>query len=60
MKHFNKRGPICYVKQPSNCTDLQGSTVEGGRQYSWEACKNQGRTSIDFYIFVVPKFFICV
>jgi len=29
-------GPICYVKEPSNCTDLQKA---GNSQYSWEACK---------------------
>ena len=30
------KGPICYVKEPSNCTDLQKADDD---QYSWEACK---------------------
>ena len=30
-------GPICYVNEPSNCTDLAHSKSTG-RRYSWDAC----------------------
>ena len=37
------KGPICYVNKPSNCQDLQRSTTDPDKQYSWEACeKTQG------------------
>ena len=42
MKEFNGKGPLCYVKEPSTCTDLEGSTIADGRNYSWNACSNQG------------------
>ena len=32
-----KSGPICYVNEPSNCTDLAFSNSQK-RRYSWEAC----------------------
>ena len=32
-----KKSPICYVNEPSTCTDLVKSTLTG-KQYSWEAC----------------------
>jgi len=35
-------GPICYVNQPSTCTDAVNSTSENGKQYSWEACNARG------------------
>ena len=31
-------GPVCYVDQPSACTDVVDSKTEPGKQYSWEAC----------------------
>ena len=34
------QGPICYVNEPSTCEDLHVSTIEDGKRYSWEACKN--------------------
>ena len=30
--------PICYVRQPSNCTDLKNSTTDQGKQLSALAC----------------------
>ena len=29
--------PICYVNEPSNCTDLYAD-ASAGRNFSWEAC----------------------
>lgn len=29
--------PVCYVNEPSNCTDL-GFSKSTGKYYSWEAC----------------------
>ena len=37
--NYQSKGPICYVDQPSNCTDLKFSS-EAGAYYSWEACGN--------------------
>ena len=34
------QGPICYVNEPSTCEDLHVSSIENGKRYSWEACKN--------------------
>ena len=34
------QGPICYVNEPSTCGDLHVSSIEDGKRYSWEACKN--------------------
>ena len=34
------QGPICYVNEPSTCEDLHVSSIEDGKRYSWEACKN--------------------
>ena len=31
-------GPICYVNEPSNCSDLTKS-MSTGKSFSWEACK---------------------
>ena len=39
IKDFMGKGPICYVNEPSNCTDRKISTENGIMQYSWEACK---------------------
>ena len=36
---YQSKGPICYVDEPSNCTDLKFSS-EAGAYYSWEACGN--------------------
>ena len=36
---YQSKGPICYVDDPSNCTDLKFSS-EVGAHYSWEACGN--------------------
>ena len=37
-----RHGPLCYVKEPSNCHDLvtDGSYYPEG--YSWEACEPKG------------------
>ena len=51
MKEFNGKGPICYVKEPSTCTDLKGSTIADGRNYSWNACSNQGY-HFNIFIFI--------
>ena len=44
-----RHGPLCYVKEPSNCHDLvtDGSYYPEG--YSWEACEPKG-TGIYIYI----------
>ena len=34
-----KKGPICYVNEPSNCGDLERSLTLN-KYYSWEACNN--------------------
>ena len=31
----------CYVRQPSNCTDLHNSTLHFGKQWSWNACNTR-------------------
>ena len=36
--HF-KGSPVCYVNQPSNCTDLYTSVTNPGEKASAEACK---------------------
>jgi hypothetical protein len=35
-KGYKGRGPICYVNEPSGCTDVR---YWKGRLYSWKACK---------------------
>ena len=40
MKDYKGKGPICYVIEPSSCTDRKISTEKEGKQYSWEACKS--------------------
>ena len=37
-KKVYKIGTICYVKEPSTCSDLRKSKSTG-KSYSWEACK---------------------
>ena len=40
------KGPICYVEEPSTCSDLQRSKKYSDKRYSWEACeKRQGNLS---------------
>jgi len=39
-------GPICYVNQPSTCSDVTKSKNKPGQQYSWEACRGK-LSSID-------------
>ena len=35
-------GPACYVNEPSTCTDVkEGTVVEVGKRYSWEACQGK-------------------
>ena len=34
-----KSRPICYVNEPSNCSDLVFSKTQS-RRYSWDACVN--------------------
>ena len=34
-----RTGPICYVNQPSTCTDKQSAGAKG--YYSWDACLNK-------------------
>ena len=36
-KKVFKTGPICYVNEPSSCSDLKKSKSTG-KYYSWEAC----------------------
>ena len=43
-------GPVCYVDQPSACTDVADSKTEPGRQYSWEACSR-----LNFQEKIVPS-----
>ena len=33
-------GPVCFVNEPSTCTDLRMSKNLRGKQYSWEACNH--------------------
>ena len=49
-----RHGPLCYVKEPSNCHDLvtDGSYYPEG--YSWEACEPKG-TGIYIYISEMHK-----
>ena len=44
-----RHGPLCYVKEPSNCHDLvtDGSYYPEG--YSWEACEPKGE---GIYIYI--------
>ena len=34
-----KKGPICYVNQPTSCSDIKPSKSNAGERLSWEACK---------------------
>ena len=43
-------GPVCYVDQPSACTDVADSKTEPGMQYSWEACSRQ-----NFQEIIIPS-----
>ena len=38
-KEFEDKGFLCYVNQPSTCTDVETTNEE--RQYSYEACKHR-------------------
>ena len=51
---FEDRGTGCYVREPSNCTDLQ---TFGNMQYSWEACRlREGKwMQIDKLVFMKTK-----
>ena len=49
-----KGEPICYVKEPSSCDDLVPSTTEGGKMYSWMACK------CEYYIILVKNWYECL
>ena len=46
---------ICYVNQPSSCTDLVDSGTNKGKQMSGEACKdvNAGKTYFIFLLFTL-------
>ena len=40
QKSYGK-GPICYVNEPSTCTDIVDARSYGPTGYSWEACANK-------------------
>lgn len=44
-KDFRGKGAICYVKEPTTCSDIQRTLngIEKGKKYSWEACKGAKR-----------------
>ena len=46
----------CYVKLPSNCTDLKNSTLEQAHKYSAKACSSKGFSfiyvSVIYYLLV--------
>ena len=44
-----EKGPICYVNEPSNCTDLAFSS-RVKKRYSWEACKKIPGNAIIIYV----------
>ena len=46
-----RHGPLCYVKEPSNCHDLvtDGSYYPEG--YSWEACEPKGTGIYEYIIY---------
>ena len=33
-------GPICYVNEPTNCSDVINAGSDGPTGYSWDACRN--------------------
>ena len=39
-KDLHRKGPICYVNEPSTCNDVRTSKIYNDRRYSWEACQN--------------------
>ena len=48
--------PICYVNEPSNCADLQDSTLPDarGKRFSSEAClRNQGKTYTSVFLYCI-------
>merc|ERR1712223_724880 len=40
-RNYKNKGAICYVNEPSTCTDLMVSKRQNGKRYSWEACSNR-------------------
>ena len=43
-KHFGK--VICYVEQPTSCSDARDSVEYAGEKYSALACTNGGKNAI--------------
>ena len=43
-KHFGK--VICYVEQPTSCSDARDSVVHAGEKYSAQACTVEGKNAI--------------
>ena len=47
--------PACYVKMPSNCTDIKFS-FDTRRNYSWEACSRDFGKRFSCLIIIMPIF----
>ena len=45
--------PACYVKMPSNCTDIKFS-FDTRRNYSWEACSRDFGKRFSCLIIIMP------
>ena len=39
--HQSYNGPICYVNEPTTCTDVVNAGGGGRTGYSWEACQSR-------------------
>ena len=47
-KDFNGK-PLCYVTQPSSCSDLQDSQTNPGEKFSFTACSKGGMSILSFW-----------
>ena len=52
---------MCYVKQPSSCSDVRDSGSNPGEQYSYDACLQGGTSICDVFVnsFVVKLYRYC-
>ena len=54
-KHGGKA--VCYVEQPSTCSDLIDSKANPGEKVSAEACQLKGKTLRHMIIFLIDTYF---
>lgn len=55
-KHGGKA--VCYVEQPSTCSDLIDSKANPGEKVSAEACQLKGKTLRHMIIFLIDTYLI--